>query len=227
MKTSLRSFLALTLLCSYSHASSLAEVTREYQAADRELNAQYQKARKLLPEYTFSEIQKTQREWLSHKLAEEKRLNGKIPQEELLERMTMLTHQRANYLRIRSSVKPNPKNKWDGTYEDGFGGTMAIFTQDDGSLYFEIFVVRGPTAHTGQVQGKATTNQDAARFTDKGTLEDKKDITWLDFRKGYQSSTMEVSGTNTTYYHGARAYFGGTYYRTGPFAPIIDGECEH
>ncbi|MFC5050595.1 lysozyme inhibitor LprI family protein [Rubritalea spongiae] len=224
MKVSVFSVLVLFCFNLVLSADGLAEVKLLYKAADKKLNANYQQVKKVLPEYEFAEIKKSQKEWLEHKLDTEKRLaseKGTIRYWELLEYMTA---SRAQYLWVRANVKPK-EGVWDGLYSDGHGGSLSILTNENGTIYFEMMVVRGPTYHTGSISGNAVTNQMAARFTDKGIVEEKEGVTWINFKKAYDARTVTVEGINSSYYHGARAYFDGEYYRIGEFEPVIDGGC--
>jgi hypothetical protein len=80
-------------------------------------------------------------------------------------------------------------------------------------LRFEISVVRGPTAHTGSLSGVAKfTEPDLAVFVDSNEEAfDEGQPATLRFR--FQDHELIVEAEHTSYYHGARAYFDGTYYR--------------
>ena len=83
--------------------------------------------------------------------------------------------------------------------------------QRDGHLHFVIQCVRGPTSHVGGLAGIAAWNTSIGWFSDKGRDKDKTDETNLSFIS--RDKKLEIIGANTGYYHGARAYFDGTYVR--------------
>jgi hypothetical protein len=56
-------------------------------------------------------------------------------------------------------------------------------------------------------------------FSDKGREADKADETNIVFIE--KDDHLEVTGANTSYYHGAHAYFDGSYYK---IAPLDDKE---
>ncbi|MGJ8674009.1 hypothetical protein [Rubritalea sp.] len=223
MKSSVFAILVLIWSSLSLVADEAGEAKALYVQADKELNANYQKAKKVLPEYVFEEIKKSQQEWLKHKVDTEKRLEAEKGTAGYWEMLEYLTASRSEYLNVRASVKPK-EGTWDGLYSDGHGGTLGILTNENGTIYFEISVVRGPTYHMGTLTGSAVTNTIAARFTDKGLVEEKEDVTWVNFSKAYDSSTVDVEAINSGYYHGARAYFDGLYYRIGEFEAVIDSE---
>jgi len=81
------------------------------------------------------------------------------------------------------------------------------------TLTFEISVVRGPTAHTGALAGVAEFKEpDLAVFVDKDeeAFSDGKPAT-VRFR--FRAHELVVEAENTSFYHGIRAFFDGTYYR--------------
>jgi hypothetical protein len=65
--------------------------------------------------------------------------------------------------------------------------------------------------HVGVIAGTAQWNTSIGWFSDKGRDAEKTEESNLSFieRDGY----LEVIGANTSYYHGARAYFDGKYYK--------------
>jgi len=120
-----------------------------------------------------------------------------------------LTQSRADWLRGR--VK-NEDDSLTGLWIDSFGGTLEIVQEKD-RLFFEFEVVRGPTFHMGSIAGVATWNPPLGWFSDKGRDKEKTEETNLAFVS--RGALLEVIGAQTSYYHGARAYFDGGYCKVG------------
>jgi hypothetical protein len=120
-----------------------------------------------------------------------------------------LTESRASWLRGRIR---NDAGSLTGIWIDSFGGTLEL-VQEKERLLFTIEVVRGPTFHTGSLAGVATWNWPLGWFTDKGRHPEKTDESNLVFVE--RGAVLKLIGANTSYYHGARAYFDGDYCRVG------------
>jgi hypothetical protein len=107
-----------------------------------------------------------------------------------------------------------------GTYIDGHGGWLEVLVVGgDGAaaaLDFSITVVRGPTAHTGQLAGLAEFQDPAAGDVALFVDEDEEAF-WegkpAKVRFGFDGHSVKVDAENTHYYHGARAYFDGVYFK--------------
>ncbi len=215
MKSTLQTFLAFIMMSLISFGDELADIKSDYKSADKELNEVYARAKKTFKKEDFQELQKDQREWIEGRdwLAEfQARGEPLATSAEYWEAMKMYTEERVEYLKAWLTVKP--KDIWEGTYKDCNGGTLTI-TKKDGKLTFSISVVRGPTFHMGEIEGRLVINKHKARFSDKGNINihDAGEKTWLDFAQLGNGLQIEVTGTNTQPYHGARAYFDGTYRR--------------
>ena len=63
--------------------------------------------------------------------------------------------------------------------------------------------------HLGGLAGIAVWNTSIGWFSDKGVVKDKTDETNLSFI--LREKKLEIIGASTGYYHGARAYFDGSY----------------
>ncbi len=114
-----------------------------------------------------------------------------------------------------------------GIYIDGDGGRLELLvvsTDGEEVLDFSIFVVRGPTAHTGELSGIAKLDgKTKARFKDEDEeafIDGKPAV--LDFL--FEGNVVEIKGENTSYYHGARAYFDGVYFKTPETDAPASGE---
>jgi uncharacterized protein YecT (DUF1311 family) len=201
---------------------SLAEAKIDYEAVDRELNKAWTKTRKALGDHEFEKLREDQRSWI--KFRDTAALQavpfelGDVPEGKEKETATYwswlksLTETRIDILRgLRGVGDPASLS---GRYIDGYGGSLDI-VQKDQQLFFTFMVVRGPSAHIGQINGSAKLNQTVARFSDQESGEkDKLEAqgeTWLTFIS--ERPWLRVMGTNTNYYHGARAHFDGHYIR--------------
>jgi len=209
------SLIAFFLISIVSSADDLATTKAGHQTADKELNTLYQQARKNFTKEEFQLLQKDQRGWLESRdwLAEFQARGAPLATSiEYWDFMKGYTEERVEFLKAWLTVKP--KDTWEGEYKDCAGGTLHI-TKKDGVLTFSVDVVRGPTFHLGEIKGKLSTNKDKARFSDNGDLDyhDPGGATWLDFKQLGDGLQIEITGTNTMPYHGARAYFSGIYRR--------------
>ncbi len=98
----------------------------------------------------------------------------------------------------------------NGIYDDDNGGTLVISEAGELTFAFEILVVRGPTAHIGELAGIAQITGETATFVDtneEAFIDGNPCRLTFTFEGGW----LKVTGENTSYYHGARAYFDGTY----------------
>lgn len=195
---------------------TLAEAKAAFAKADKALNDAWAAAKKALDESEFAELQMKQRQWVLYRddraRGEERHKSDadakKSP--DYWETAAELTQARADWLRgrIRNDTDPVLTGLWI----DSYGGTVEVVQEKD-RLLFVIEVVRGPTFHTGSLAGVATWNDPLGWFSDKGRDKEKPEETNVAFiRRGF---VLELIGANTSYYHGARAYFDGEYCKTG------------
>ncbi len=98
----------------------------------------------------------------------------------------------------------------NGIYDDAFGGTLTISDATEVTFAFEMTVVRGPTAHIGEIAGVAQIAGETATFIDTNE-EAFIDGNPCRLTFTFEGDWIKVTGENTHYYHGARAYFDGTY----------------
>lgn len=103
----------------------------------------------------------------------------------------------------------------EGEYSDGFGGLLSIAKSGPDSLGFSLSVVRGPTAHTGEIKGTAKRNGARASFTDADLPADQRGDPPCVMDFSMIGKRVEITSKNSEFYHGARAYFHGTYYKLG------------
>lgn len=216
-------FLSLALATETAAADNLEHGTVEYRAADARLNEVYATLRAELGDRMFSRLRAYQREWLERRdslAAETARLYDSAPRGAeatspvYWQTMTDMTRTRIRVLEAWRS--PLGVRGWEGEWIDGYGGRLTIVDDPDreGAFLFELEVVRGATAHTGLISGRARTNDHLARYTDRDAAPEKPaelGETWLSFRR--ETPHLVVRGANTSWYHGARAYFSGRYIR--------------
>ncbi|MCR9141380.1 MAG: DUF1311 domain-containing protein [bacterium] len=213
----------------------LACLKKEFSRADGELNAVYKKLRASLSEPVRGDLKDNSLGWIRMK-----EYNCEF-QSEMMQNATTdarqaafyrcaldYTTDRIQYLRRafgREGVKPG----LPGEYDDGFSGSLAFEPGDKQDSYkFRIEVVRGPTAHIGEIDGEVFLQNGATGvFKERPNCPDSETAARqrfdggrraepccrLDFRlknhKGFR--TIAVKETNCGYYHGARAYFDGLY----------------
>ncbi len=191
---------------------TLAEAKAEFVKADKSLNEAWAAAKKALGE---SELQAKQRGWLKYREAQARAANRDNGEPEgqqsaaYFETSAALTQSRADWLRGRAK---NEDDSLTGLWIDSFGGTLEIVQEKD-RLLFVIDVVRGPTFHLGSIGGVATWNSPLGWFSDKGRYKEKTEESNLAFVS--RGAVLEIIGAQTSYYHGARAYFDGDFCKVG------------
>ena len=194
---------------------TLAEAKAAFAKADKALNEAWAAAKKALPESEFAELQVKQRDWMKFREDRARGANRENGEPETkqsaayYEASAELTASRADW--VRGRVK-NEADSLTGLWIDSFGGTLEIVQEED-RLLFVIEVVRGPTFHTGSLAGVATWNTPLGWFSDKGHEKEKTEESNLVFVS--RGNVLEIIGANTSYYHGARAYFDGDYCKVG------------
>jgi len=202
-------------------SADLAKTKAEFSAADRVLNQVYQKAKASLSEYVFEQLQKEQREWVGDRQtrsAHAAQLNDSAPEgseEDFPSYWEMSSAMTETRIQILNGwiIHDQFEKEWEGAWTDGNGGHFLIQETDKGHFIFSCEVVRGPTYHTGGIAGSAETNGQLARFTTLSVPGDPSEgSTWLHF--AIDGFKLKVSGANTGYFHGMRAYFDGEYIRT-------------
>lgn len=209
--------LALICPCSSALAETLQQARAEFATADAALNRAYQNAKAELQQWRFEILQVEQRDWLAYRDSRAEAaaiLEGQAKEGEEKSNveywvaMTYLTETRIAILEAWLKVDEFDK-EWEGVWIDGYGGELAIFETGGRSIEFFLEVVRGPTYHLGSIGGIAETNEIEARFSIEEESADQP--TWLTFRQ--EEGRLAVTGINTQFFHGARAYFDGTYIR--------------
>ncbi|MGE9267302.1 MAG: lysozyme inhibitor LprI family protein [Verrucomicrobiales bacterium] len=199
----------------WADGESVAE--RVFERDDAKLNQLYQELRQTLPEERFAELRSDQRAWIDYRdffaeaaVAQLGEGEGEAKREGAYwEAMAELTRGRMAILEGWKATEA--ERTWAGRYRDGYGGEL-VLREEEGALRFEIAVVRGPTFHTGELEGKAERNGFLARFSDGGAEHSDGKKTWVDFEV-LDGARVRVTGIHTHPYHGVRAFFDGVYVR--------------
>ena len=188
-----------------------------FDKADHALNAAWAAAKEALPEAEFNKLKEEQRAWVEYRdaLARSPMYTGAEGREELaldapayLEAAASLEDMRTEWL--KGLIHDWKDETLTGYWTDSYGGNIEV-VEREGHLHFVVQCVRGPTSHVGGLAGIAVWNSNIGWFSDKGRDKDKTDETDVSFI--LRDKKLEIIGANTGYYHGARAYFDGSYVR--------------
>ena len=208
---------------------------KQFDTADQELNTTYRRLLKRLAPAIATEMREDSRNWIrmkeyncgfrSEMLREADEDQRRI---EFLSCALGYTTARTEYLK-RAFGQEGVAAKVAGMYDDGFDGSLEWKAvkkdekQSSGQEFeFRIEVVRGPTAHLGEINGRVFISENNRGVYEErpncsgiknAALTQQEPCCRLDFQlsenKGYR--TIEVRETDCGYYHGARAYFDGRY----------------
>ena len=230
------SLLLLPLICLFvlnadaeDKRPTLKQAQADFGVADEELNEAWLAEKAKLTPGQFADLKEEQRGWLEHRdhLAFSPGYSGvdldaKEPKKTVEYLSTAAALTEARVLWLKGLLRPEPESL-TGTWTDSYGGHMEI-VEKDGTLFFTIEVVRGPTAHLGGIAGMAVWNHPIGWFSDKGRDKSKTTETNLAFH--WRDNRLEVTGANTSEYHGARAYFDGRYVRVGDLDEVAKGKVQ-
>lgn len=126
-----------------------------------------------------------------------------------------LTENRIEWL--KAWLKADERKGWSGSYSDSRGGTLQIVVEG-GKAWLSLSVVRGPTFHQGEIHGEFRLNGRLGWFETQPEGQDE--ATWITLVESRdQAGWVTLECENTSYFHGARAYFGGSYMWTGNLSP--------
>jgi uncharacterized protein YecT (DUF1311 family) len=228
--------IALVLLClgifsapgarGEDEAAKLEQAKQRFAAADAELNKAFQEVRSKLSGSALIDLRDRQREWLKHRdymASDQPRQNGfeggdfKLSPD-YWEAMADLTKERTQFL--RSAFDSTLPKGITGVYQDSYGGALQLEETAEG-IVFSIIVVRGPTTHTGGLTGVAARKGGGAVYKEKIEPPEDRKPTELAFAF-VDGHIVKLTGKNTEYYHGARAYFDGTYFKVAKLEKSID-----
>ena len=202
---------------------SLQQSREEFRQADATLNTGYKTLCLSLTKDQLVTLRKRQRDWIEYRDQKAEELlwfNGirtGTPTEhpEYWSYMTDLTKDRIEFLHVYTGTAVPPGIT--GAYSDFFDGDLHLEKTNKG-VRFSIAVVRGPNAHTGNIEGVARMAGNQAFFTEPVQPgEDRKpcEITFT-FIDGHM---VKIEQKNPSYDQGMGAYFDGLYFKTGEKFP--------
>jgi hypothetical protein len=97
-----------------------------------------------------------------------------------------------------------------GEYSDGLGGSLVITAHEEDTYHFSLSVVRGPTAHLGEVEGDIQlTAGGEVVFVDRDCERGAAPCCRLSFT--LTPRRVVLAEENCEYLHGLRAHFHGRY----------------
>lgn len=204
----------------------------EYETVDSELNRVYQEIRAIAPEDLFIELRDAQRHWIrsrdSYVVDHADYIRGRPtvkgdPESwpEYWQAMSTFTSARIEYLQgwLRYlDGSQEQENAWNGAWVDSYGGVIYAKQLSPSELGFGIAVWRGPTIHYGQMEGVARIEGNTATFFAREDWIDEP--SGLVFERDGPTLLVTTFG-NVRGFHGARAYFEGTYSRPKPMTDWV------
>jgi uncharacterized protein YecT (DUF1311 family) len=199
---------------------------RRYDEADAWLNEIYRQAKEKLAPGSFADLKKREAEWITYRdyfaeqSAEISANAESLPKEVArLQNLRDLTTARIKF--IRSLFDNSLPAGISAVYHDEYGGELDL-EKDHKGIKFRLSVVRGPTAHTGDVSGRVVLKNRGGIYRDPDPSEGEPPaeikFSILDDRR------VEIKARNDSYLHGARAYFDGVYFKSGPLTESIELE---
>lgn len=197
----------------------LKAARKHFEDADALLNKTYQSVFTDLPRDQAASLRARQREWISYRNQKAESLlwfNGIQAREpkdapEYWDYMTSLTTTRIEFLRVYSGAAV--QNGISGAYSDFYDGDLMLEEGKQGQIEFSISVVRGRSAHTGEISGVAHRRGNKATFKEIVPADEKRApceivFTFID------GHIVKVDAKNRSDTQGAGAYFDGLYYKT-------------
>lgn len=229
----MKKLLPLYFLCLFAALSAIQNAQAEddpkaaFAKADAALNAVWSKVKTALSESEFNKLKENQRAWIEYRegMARDPRLSGIFSRDELastsqeyLEMAAMLTEQRSRWLQGR--IAPAGEGDITGVWMDSYGGYLEIVEdKETETLAFVVSCARGPTSHTGELTGIADwASSRLGWFKEKPSPDNPDMLARLAFIYR-DDNQLEIVGANTSYHHGARAYFDGIYTKVETLSP--------
>jgi uncharacterized protein YecT (DUF1311 family) len=196
---------------------------RRYDSADTWLNEIYQLAKKKLATNSFADLKKREADWIKYRdyfAGQSAGINANaeaLPEEVArLQTLRDLTMARIKF--VRNLLNDSLPAGISAEYHDEYGGELDLESGNH-ETKFRLSVVRGPTLHTGDVSGRVLLKNGIGVYRDPDPPKDEPpaEISFhiLDDRR------VEIKAHNDGYLHGARAYFDGVYFKSGPLTESI------
>jgi uncharacterized protein YecT (DUF1311 family) len=197
---------------------------RHYDEADKWLNEVYRQAKEKLSTSSFADLKKREADWIAYRdyFADQSAgINAKaesLPEDVArLQTLRDLTMSRIKF--VRSLLNDSLPAGISAEYHDEYGGELDL-EKGNREIKFRLSVVRGPTLHTGDVSGRVLLKNGIGVYRDPDPPKDEPpaEIRFhiLDDRR------VEIKAHNDSYMHGARAYFDGVYFKSGPLTESIE-----
>jgi uncharacterized protein YecT (DUF1311 family) len=197
-----------------------------YDEADAWLNEVYGRAKAKLAASSFADLKKRETNWIEYRDSFAQQSAGinanieSLPEAVArLKSLRDLTMSRMQF--IRSLLDDSLRSGISAVYYDEYGGELDL-EKDHKGIKFRLVVVRGPTAHTGEVAGRVVLKNGRGTYRDPDPSEGEPpaeiSFSVLDDRR------IEIKARNDSYLRGARAYFDGVYFKSGPLTESIELE---
>ena len=199
------------------HAEQIARAKARFTAADALLNTTYQTARADAGKKAGA-LRELQRDWIKYRDHMAEFGHGENFEAALAywDAMLDLTVARIQFLPLFNG-KDVPKGL-AGIYTDGHFGELQLEEKEGDTVEFSISVIRGPSYHTGELSGTARRKGTKLSYKEKVEPGDDREPAELSFTFT-DGHIIKIEGKNTGHHHGARAYFDGTYYKSGSLPP--------
>ena len=191
-------------------------VKTQYEKADLELNRLYKKIITTLNTTDKKELINNEIDWINTKeyicgfQAQLAQMDTKdiIKNVEYYNCLKDFTQTRIEYL--QSYLNKNLTNDITGYYTDSMGGILEITRNKNNTINFNLTVVRGPTAHIGELDGIIKINKKSGEYKD---TEMCKELNTPCCKLTFQifDEKIVVKEYDCQAFHGVRAYFDGTY----------------
>lgn len=200
-----------------SKAQRAACYRQQFTAADRRLNEVYKRLAAALDPPRRQDMQADSQTWIAYK--EEHCLAIAVTNTGLTETKAKqhteyvaclyeLTSARTTYLQ-RAFGREGVTAALAGTYDDGVGGTLTLRRKHAETYAFHLSVVRGPTHHVGNFEDTVTLTATTTTFVQKNDCGGDTPCCRLTFTK--RPWALKIDAESCEAWHGARAYFDGTY----------------
>lgn len=182
---------------------------RAFEKADLELNSTYKSLLRLVDAQGGEKARSNSVQWIRAKEERCKFIKEQSSVElDYWKCVYEITVQRTDFLDKIGKAWKSPGLA--GLYEDGLNGSLLIKEIDAKTVNFSIDVVRGPSAHLGHIEGNVPKADGLIKFRH---IQDGLKCE-LDLLVGLPVIT--VTEKDCGGFHGARAYFDGTYFKVAP-----------